>query len=197
MSGLSSSQKPLCEDPLQTMLHHFPSICRGFAWANFVVWSLISEVCNSPLPRTGGPSYEWLWSPSLSCAVKYDGYLFLPNAWQLRESMTQSGFTQHRLWDNIYHCIGSSESLDLYWWLLPCPPPPPPLWQRLVSAPLRFLMIRLPLKDPMWRCLVPLCQMMLLVIQSSHCWHSVHSHQAMNFVLRFPKGICLILDLFC
>lgn len=49
MSGLSSSQEPLCEDPLQAMFHHFASICRGFAWANFeVLWSLKSVIPHCP-----------------------------------------------------------------------------------------------------------------------------------------------------
>lgn len=91
-----------------------------------------------------------------SCAVKYMMVTSSsPIAWQLGESMIQSGFTQHRLWGRSSHCIGSSESLLMITSLSLPPCPPSPSWQRLVSAPLRFLMIRFPVKDPMRRCLVP------------------------------------------
>lgn len=65
MSAIYSLQEQLCEDPLLVTLHHLPPLLS----------CLITDVCNSPLPRTGGPSYEWLWS---------DDCRLLHNAWHLR-----------------------------------------------------------------------------------------------------------------
>lgn len=201
MSGLSSSQEPLCEDPLQAMFHHFLSICRGFAWANFeVLWSLKSVIPHCPeleVHHTNGSGVllcHSSHSPLMCCEVWW-----LPPPPQCLAA--EGVYDPVRI--HPTQAVGQHLSLHWKFWIsasllmITSLSPPLPRLAKAVSAPLWFLMIRLPLKDPVWRCLVPLCQMMLLVIRSPHCWHSVHSHQAMNFVLRFPKGICRILDLFC
>lgn len=83
-----------------------------------------------------------------SCAVKYMMVTSSsPIAWQLRESITQSGFTEHRLWGNSFHCIGSSGSLLMITSLSPPPCPPlPELAKACISTP--AISDKAPIKGP-------------------------------------------------
>lgn len=111
--------------------------------------------------------YHGSHSPLMCCEI-YDGYFLLPNC-------LAAGGVYDPVRIHPTQAVGQKFSLHWKFWIftddyfpVPASLPPSPSWQRLVSAPLRFLMIRFPVKDPMQRCLVPFSQM-LFFIQSLHC----------------------------